>query len=56
MIVCANGRVDLIAIGWCIESRTDEEMPETICGAVNINRPATSWPDVNPKLFGKFDF
>jgi hypothetical protein len=41
-----------IALGWCVESRKDEEMPETIAGAVNINRPSSSWPDVNPKLFG----
>ncbi len=27
-----------IDIGFCIESRTDEEMPETLIGGVSINQ------------------
>ena len=29
----------IISIGFCIESRTEDEMPETLFGCVTLNRP-----------------
>jgi hypothetical protein len=36
-----------ISAGMCIESRNDGEMPETLFGCVDLNRPAIQWPDFN---------
>ena len=40
----------VISMGFCIESRIDEEMPETLFGCVTLNRPmysmAFSWTEL----------
>jgi hypothetical protein len=33
-----------LSIGFCIESRTDEEMPENLFGCIDLNMPSTEWP------------
>jgi hypothetical protein len=36
-----------ISLGFCIESRTDDEMPETLFGCVNLHCPSVTWPEIN---------